>query len=61
MLHSSPTRANPPGPARKLWTIWDEVVFEDSYLADFEMASDADLENGIEVEPVVDNLFAFGN
>ena len=39
---------------------WDEV-FEDSYLTNFEMASDADLENGIEVEPVVDNLFAFGN
>jgi hypothetical protein len=39
---------------------WDEV-FEDSYLADFEMASNADLENGIEVEPVVENLLAFGN
>ena len=39
---------------------WDEV-FEDSYLADFEMASDADLENGIEVEAGVENPFAFGN
>ena len=39
---------------------WDEV-FEDSYLADFEMASVADFENGIEVEPRVENLFAFGN
>ena len=39
---------------------WDEV-FEDSYLTDFEMASNADLKNGIEVEPVVENLFAFGN
>jgi hypothetical protein len=39
---------------------WDEV-FEDSYLADFEMASDADLENGTEVEPGVENPFAFGN
>jgi hypothetical protein len=39
---------------------WDEV-FEDSYLTNFEMASDADLENGIEVEPVVENLFTFGN
>jgi hypothetical protein len=39
---------------------WDEV-FEDSYLADFEMASDADLENGTEVEPRVENPFAFGN
>jgi hypothetical protein len=34
---------------------WDEV-FEDSYLADFEMASDADLETGTEVEPRVENL-----
>jgi hypothetical protein len=39
---------------------WDEV-FEDSYLAEFEMASDADLENGIEVEAGVENPFAFGN
>ena len=39
---------------------WDEV-FEDSYLADLKMASNADLKNGIEVEPVVENLFAFGN
>ncbi len=39
---------------------WDEV-FEDSYLSDFEMASNADLENGIEVEPRVENPFAFGN
>ena len=39
---------------------WDEV-FEDSYLADFKMASIADLENGIEVEPRVENPFAFGN
>ncbi len=39
---------------------WDEV-FEDSYLADFEMASDADLKNGTEVEPRVENLFTFGN
>ncbi len=39
---------------------WDEV-FEDSYLADFEMASDADLENGIKVEPRVENPFTFGN
>jgi hypothetical protein len=39
---------------------WDEV-FKDSYLADFEMASDADLENGIEVEAGVENPFAFGN
>ena len=38
---------------------WDEV-FEDSYLAEFEMASDADLENGIEVEAGVENPFAFG-
>jgi hypothetical protein len=39
---------------------WDEV-FKDSYLADFEMASVADLENGIEVEPRVENKFAFGD
>ncbi len=39
---------------------WDEV-FEDSNLAEFEMASDADLENGIEVEAGVENPFAFGN
>ena len=39
---------------------WDEV-FEDSYLADIEMASVADLKNGIEVGPVVENSFAFGN
>ena len=39
---------------------WDEV-FKDSYLADIEMASVADLENGIEVEPVVENSFGFGN
>ncbi len=39
---------------------WDEV-FEDSYLAEFEMASNADLENGIEVEAGVENPFAFGN
>ena len=32
---------------------WDEV-FEDSYLANIEMASVADLKNGIEVEPVVE-------
>jgi hypothetical protein len=38
---------------------WDEV-FEDSYLAEFEMASDADLKNGIEVEAGVENPFAFG-
>jgi hypothetical protein len=38
---------------------WDEV-FEDSYLAEFEMASDADLENGIEVEAGVENPFVFG-
>ncbi len=39
---------------------WDEV-FEDSYLTDFEMASDADLGNGIEVEAGAENPFAFGN
>jgi hypothetical protein len=39
---------------------WDEV-FKDSYLADIEMASVADFENGIEVEPGVENPFAFGN
>jgi hypothetical protein len=39
---------------------WDEV-FEDSYLADIKMASVADFENGIEVEPGVENLFVFGN
>ena len=39
---------------------WDEV-FEDSYLADIEMASVTDFENGIEVEPRVENPFAFGN
>jgi hypothetical protein len=39
---------------------WDEV-FEDSYLAEFEMASNADLENGIEVEAGVENPFAFGD
>ena len=39
---------------------WDED-FEDSYLAEFEMASDADLKNGTEVEPRVVNPFAFGN
>ena len=39
---------------------WDEV-FEDSYVADIKMASVADTENGIEVEPVVENPFAFGN
>ncbi len=39
---------------------WDEV-FEDSYLADFEMASGADLEIGTEVEPRVENSFAFGS
>ncbi len=39
---------------------WDEV-FEDSYLADFEMASDANSETGTEAEPRVENLFAFGN
>jgi hypothetical protein len=39
---------------------WDEV-FEDSYLTDLKMASDADLNNQIEVEPVVENSFAFGN
>ncbi len=38
---------------------WDEV-FEDSYLAEFEMASNADLENGVEVEAGVENPFAFG-
>jgi hypothetical protein len=38
---------------------WDEV-FEDSYLAEFEMASDADLNNGIEVEAGVANPFVFG-
>ncbi len=38
---------------------WDEV-FEDSYLVEFEMASDADLENGNEVEAGVENPFAFG-
>jgi hypothetical protein len=38
---------------------WDEV-FEDSYLADFEMASDADLENETEVESRVENLHTFG-
>ncbi len=38
---------------------WDEV-FKDSYLAEFEMASSADLENGIEVEAGVENPFAFG-
>jgi hypothetical protein len=32
---------------------WDEV-FEDSYLADFKMASDADLKNWTEVEPRVE-------
>ena len=39
---------------------WDEV-FKDSYLADIEMASVAGFENGIEVEPRVENPFAFGN
>ena len=39
---------------------WDQV-FEDSYLTDFEMASDADFENGTKVEPGVENLFMFGN
>jgi hypothetical protein len=39
---------------------WDEVS-EDSYLADFEMASDADLKIGTEVEPRVENPFTFGN
>ncbi len=39
---------------------WDEV-FEDFYFADIEMASVADFENGIEVEPRVENPFAFGN
>ena len=39
---------------------WDEV-FEDSYLADFEMASDADLKKGTEFESRVENPFAFGN
>jgi hypothetical protein len=39
---------------------WDEV-FEDSYLAEFKMASDADLENGIEVEAGVENPFMFSN
>ena len=39
---------------------WDEV-FEDSYLTDFQMASVADLGNGIEVEPRVENPFSFGN
>ncbi len=39
---------------------WDEV-FKNSYLADFEMACVADLENGIEVEPRVENPFPFGN
>jgi hypothetical protein len=38
---------------------WDEV-FEDSYLAEFKMASDADLKNGIEVEAGVENPFVFG-
>ena len=38
---------------------WDEV-FEDSYLAELEMASDADPKNGIEVEAGVENPFAFG-
>ncbi len=38
---------------------WDEV-FKDSYLAEFEMASNADLKNGIEVEAGVENPFAFG-
>ena len=32
-----------------------DEVFGDSYLADLKMASDADLENGIAVEPVVEN------
>jgi hypothetical protein len=39
---------------------WDEV-FKDSYLADFEMASNADLKIGTEVEPRVENPFVFGN
>ena len=39
---------------------WDEV-FEDSYLADIEMALVAGFENGIEVEPRVENPFVFGN
>ena len=39
---------------------WDEV-FKDSYLTDIKMASVASLKNGIEVEPRVENLFAFGN
>ena len=39
---------------------WDEV-FEYSYLADIEMASVAGFENGIEVEPRVENPFPFGN
>ncbi len=38
-----------------------DEVFEYSYLAEFEMASVADLENGIEVEAGVENPFAFGN
>jgi hypothetical protein len=38
---------------------WDEV-YKDSYLAEFEMASDADLKHGIEVEAVVENPFPFG-
>ncbi len=37
-----------------------DEVFEDSYLADYEMASNADLRNGTEVEPRVENPFAFG-
>ena len=38
-----------------------DKMFEDSYLADFEMASDADLKHGIEVENEVENPFKFGN
>ena len=39
---------------------WDEM-FEDSYLSNFKMASNADLENEIEVENKVETPFAFGN
>ncbi len=39
---------------------WDKM-FEDSYLADFEMVSDSDLVNGIEIENEKENPFVFGN
>ncbi len=53
----NPTKSSKKASVDQLF--WDEV-FEDSYLAEIEMASDADLENGIEVEAGVENPFAFG-